>query len=66
PFYDRLIEETASQVKAIIVPEMNMGKIVREVDRASKGQAKVMSVPKVGGVLHHPDEILAAIKSAVR
>ncbi len=66
PFYDHLIEETANQVKAIIVPEMNMGKIVREVDRASKGQAKVMSVPKVGGVLHHPDEILAVIKSAVR
>jgi len=66
PFYDRLIEETANQVKAIVVPEMNMGKIVREVDRASKGQAKVISVPKVGGVLHHPDEILAAIKSAVR
>ncbi len=66
PFYDRLIEETANQVKAIVVPEMNMGKIVREVDRASKGQAEVISVPKVGGVLHHPDEILAAIKSAVR
>ncbi len=66
PFYDRLIEEAANQVKAIVVPEMNMGKIVREVDRASKGQAKVISVPKVGGVLHHPDEILAAIRSAVR
>ncbi len=66
PFYDRLIEEAANQVRAIVVPEMNMGKIVREVDRASKGQAKVISVPKVGGVLHHPDEILAAIRSAVR
>jgi len=66
PFYDRLIEETASQVKTIVVPEMNMGKIVREVERASKGQAGVISVPKVGGVLHHPEEILAAIKSAVR
>ncbi len=66
PFYDRLIEEIASQVKAIVVPEMNMGKIVREVERASRGQAKVISVPKVGGVLHHPDDILSAIKMAKR
>jgi len=66
PFYDKLIEETANQVRSIVVPEMNMGKIVREVERASKGQASVLSVPKVGGVLHHPDEILAAIKKAAR
>lgn len=66
PFYDKLIEEIANQVKAIVVPEMNMGKIVREVERASKGQAKIISVSKVGGVLHHPDEILSAIKAASR
>ncbi len=66
PFNDRLIERTANQVRSIVVPEMNMGKIVREVDRASKGRARILSVPKVGGVLHHPDEILAAIKNAAR
>ncbi len=66
PFYDKIIEEIASQVKAIVVPEMNMGKIVREVERAAKGNAKVMSLPKVGGVLHHPDEVLSGIKRAAR
>ena len=66
PFYDKLIEELSSKVKSIVVPEMNMGKIVREVERASKGQCKILSVPKVGGVLHNPDEILSAVKLAAR
>lgn len=66
PFYDKLIEELSSRVKSIVVPEMNMGKIVREVERASKGQCKILSVPKVGGVLHNPDEILSAVKLAAR
>lgn len=66
PFNDKLIEEISEKVKSIVVPEMNMGKMVREVERASKGRCKVLSLPKVGGVLHNPDEILSAIKSAVR
>lgn len=66
PFYDKLIEELSNRVKSIVVPEMNMGKIVREVERASKGQCKILSVPKVGGVLHNPDEILSAVKLAAR
>ncbi|WP_289230755.1 2-oxoacid:acceptor oxidoreductase subunit alpha [Candidatus Korarchaeum cryptofilum] len=66
PFYDKLIEELSSKVKSIVVPEMNMGKIVREVERASKGQCKILPVPKVGGVLHNPDEILSAVKLAAR
>lgn len=66
PFHDKLIEDLSERVKAIVVPEMNMGKIVREVERASKGRCEVISVPKVGGVLHNPDEILSAIKLAAR
>ncbi len=66
PFYDKIVHEVASQVKGIVVPEMNMGKMVREVERASKGMAEVMPLTKVGGLLHHPDEVLAAIKKMAR
>ena len=66
PFYDKLIYDLASQVKGIVVPEMNMGKMVREVERASKGMTEVMSLTKVGGLLHHPEEVLAAIKKIAR
>lgn len=62
PFPDEEIARIAAQVKRIIVPEMNIGKIVREVDRASHGRAEVISLPKLGGALHTPAEILAAIE----
>jgi 2-oxoglutarate ferredoxin oxidoreductase subunit alpha len=41
---------------------MNVGKIAREVERASHGRAEVIALPKLGGALHTPGEILAVIK----
>ena len=62
PFPDRVIAEVATSAKRIIVPEMNVGKIAREVDRAAHGKAEVTALPKLGGALHTPAEILAAIE----
>jgi 2-oxoglutarate/2-oxoacid ferredoxin oxidoreductase subunit alpha len=62
PFPDEVIADLAGKVDRIIVPEMNVGKIVREVDRAAHGRAEVVSLPKLGGALHTPAEVLAAIK----
>ncbi|MGE5619592.1 MAG: 2-oxoacid:acceptor oxidoreductase subunit alpha [Sphingomonadaceae bacterium] len=62
PFPDGLIAEVASRAERILVPEMNVGRIVREVERAAHGRAEVVAVPKLGGVLHTPKEILAAIE----
>jgi 2-oxoglutarate ferredoxin oxidoreductase subunit alpha len=45
-----------------MVPEMNMGKIVREVQRAAEGLAKVVSFPKPGINIHTPDEIKREIR----
>ncbi|MHB0868875.1 MAG: 2-oxoacid:acceptor oxidoreductase subunit alpha [Chloroflexota bacterium] len=62
PFPDGVIAEIATKASRILVPEMNVGRMVREVDRAAHGRAEVVSVPKLGGVLHTPKEILAAIE----
>ncbi len=62
PFPDGVIAEIATQADRILVPEMNVGKMVREVERAAHGRAEVIAVPKLGGVLHTPAEILAAIE----
>jgi 2-oxoglutarate ferredoxin oxidoreductase subunit alpha len=40
---------------------MNMGKMAREVKRAA-GEKRVISVPKLGGSLHTPEDILSAVK----
>jgi 2-oxoglutarate/2-oxoacid ferredoxin oxidoreductase subunit alpha len=64
PFPDGEIERVAARAERILVPEMNVGKIVREVDRAAHGRAEVLPVSKMGGALHTPADILAAIEGS--
>ena len=64
PFPDRQISQIAEQVDAIVVPEMNYGQIVREVERAAK-ETPVFFLPKFGEEPHRPSEILDAIKRAL-
>ena len=64
PFAERRIRELAGQVRAIVVPEINYGQMVREVERCAAGQCRVVSVPHCGGAVHDPDVILGAIQEA--
>ena len=57
PFPDEIVEQAAANVDRILVPEMNYGQLVREVER-SAGRHKVTSLPKLGDALHTPEEIL--------
>ncbi len=66
PFPAKKIQEIASKVKAIVVPELNLGQMVIEVERAAAGRCKVISVPHAGGTVHNPDTILKAIVEAAR
>jgi 2-oxoglutarate/2-oxoacid ferredoxin oxidoreductase subunit alpha len=40
PFPEKKIREMAKKVKAFVVPELNLGQMVREVERAAGGQAE--------------------------
>jgi len=62
PFPDAEVSALADQVDAIIVVEMNFGKIVKEVERVSCGRTKVVSLGKIGGQLHLAREVLDAVK----
>ena len=64
PFPDRKISELAAQVKAFVVPELNLGQMVREVERAAAGKGKTFSVPHAGGGVHKPEDILKVIVEA--
>ncbi len=66
PFPEDRIREIARRVKAFVVPEINYGQIVLEVERCAGGMAKTMLVPHMGGTVHNPELILDAIKQAVR
>ena len=48
------------------MPELNLGQMVREVERAAGGKAKTIAVPHAGGSVHNPEDILNAIVEASR
>ncbi|HVM91621.1 MAG TPA: 2-oxoacid:acceptor oxidoreductase subunit alpha [Terriglobales bacterium] len=66
PFPENKIRELANRTKAFVVPELNLGQMVREVERCAGGKAKTYLVPHAGGSVHHPEEILAVIQEAAR
>jgi len=66
PFPDKVIKDIVTrEPKAIIFPEMNMGKMVREVERAAAGKTEIISLPKPGVELHKPTEILEIIRGVI-
>jgi 2-oxoglutarate ferredoxin oxidoreductase subunit alpha len=65
PFSDDTIERLAQKVKLIIVPEMNLGQMSREVERTAHGKCRVVSYGKVDGDLINPVEILNKIEEEI-
>jgi 2-oxoglutarate/2-oxoacid ferredoxin oxidoreductase subunit alpha len=66
PFPETKVAELAGRVKAFVVPELNLGQMVREIERGAWGKARILGVPHAGGGVHSPDEILNAIVEASR
>ena len=62
PFSDDTINQLAGQVDLMLVPEMNLGQMVREVQRAAEGKCRVVSYGRVDGELINPMEILSKIE----
>ncbi len=61
PFSDETISQLAGQVNSIIVAEMNLGQIAREVQRAAQGKCRVIPYGRVDGELINPVEMLSKI-----
>jgi 2-oxoglutarate ferredoxin oxidoreductase subunit alpha len=66
PFPAKRIAELAKTAKAFVMPEINMGQVVLELERCVAGAAKVVSVPHCGGWVHDPKDILKVIKEAAK
>jgi 2-oxoglutarate ferredoxin oxidoreductase subunit alpha len=66
PFPQKRIAELASKVKAFVVPELNYGQMVLEVERAAAGKAPAVLVGHGGGEVHEPEVILEAILKAAQ
>ena len=66
PFPEKKIRQLAGQIKAFVVPELNMGQMVLEVERMAAGKCSTVSVPHAGGGVHDPETIFQAIKEAAK
>ncbi len=62
PFPRRSIEPFIKAGKTLLVPEMNMGQVSREVRRVNQGMTPVLTLNKIDGTIISPKEILAKIK----
>ncbi len=66
PFPEARIRELAGRVKAFVVPEINLGQMVLEVERCAAGKAAALGIPHAGGGVHDPEAICQAIVRAAR
>jgi 2-oxoglutarate ferredoxin oxidoreductase subunit alpha len=61
PFPEERVESAAERLHRVIVPEMNMGQLVLEVERVV-GKHKVVRVNRADGQMVDPQDILEAIE----
>jgi 2-oxoglutarate ferredoxin oxidoreductase subunit alpha len=66
PFPEKVIADLAQRGKAFVVPELNLGQMVHEVERAAGHGVRTIHVPHAGGSVHDPQAILKAIEEASR
>ncbi|MEQ8253574.1 MAG: 2-oxoacid:acceptor oxidoreductase subunit alpha [Smithellaceae bacterium] len=66
PFPEDLIRSLTPKVKAFIMPEINGGQMVLELERCACGACPVSLVSNYGGAIIHPSVILGAIHKAVK
>jgi 2-oxoglutarate ferredoxin oxidoreductase subunit alpha len=66
PFPEKRIAELAPKIKAFVVPEVNLGQMVLEVERCSAGKAAAVPVSHAGGGVHDPQDICDAIVRAAK
>jgi len=64
PFPEEHIRRLAKQVRAFVVPELNLGQMRREVERCAAGQALVLGANRPGGGILDAEYVLDQIRRA--
>jgi len=67
PFPDNAVQIMAQNAKILFVPEMNLGQVFYEVERAVHGTVPVVPINKIGGgEMITPEELLAQVVRGVK
>jgi 2-oxoglutarate ferredoxin oxidoreductase subunit alpha len=62
PFPKSKVERLIRSCKSIVVPEMNMGQISREMKRVNNGRSKIWTINGIDGRIITPGQILKSLK----
>ena len=66
PSPEETLNKLARHVKAILVPELNMGQYVLEVERCAKGECDIYRLNRANGKVIYPHEILEKVEEIVK
>lgn len=65
PFPEKRLKELTGKVKTILVPEMNLGQLVLEVERICNNITKIVRLNKVSCEIIYPEEIINKIEEVL-
>jgi 2-oxoglutarate ferredoxin oxidoreductase subunit alpha len=57
PLPEKAIDEVCDRVELVVVPELNMGQLVGEVERVNRGRARVLPVNRTDGEIFNPYDV---------
>jgi 2-oxoglutarate ferredoxin oxidoreductase subunit alpha len=66
PFPEELIRSVASRVRGLVMPEINAGQMVLELERCAGGACPVRLVSHCGGALIPPAKVFDAVQKALK
>ena len=66
PFPEDAYRNAAAKAKAVLVPEMNAGQLVLEIERLTSDASQVVGLNKIDGEAIAPAEIVAKIEELVK
>ncbi len=66
PFPEDMVRSLAKDVKALVMPEINYGQMVLELERCAGNQCLTKLAPHAGGAIHSPQIIENAVHDALK
>jgi 2-oxoglutarate ferredoxin oxidoreductase subunit alpha len=66
PFPEEMIRNLAGRMRALVMPEINYGQMVLELERCAAGRCPVRLVSHAGGTIIRPERILAVLEAALK
>ncbi len=65
PFPDRTVKEKLDSKEVILVPELNQGQLIHEVERMTKDSVRVVPLHRIDGYEITPEEIVNAVLEVI-